>query len=286
MQQNKLKEKILYEITTGATPQQCADKYNVPAGTIRSWVSRMKRNVAKKKPATKDATQRKNETTKKATKKPKEPIIKLEDVDEELTEKQRLFCLLYLRNFNATQAAIKAGYSVNTAAEIGYENLTKPQIRAEIQRLKEIKAQSIMLSADDIVERYMRIAFADMTDFVEFGRVSVPVMGPYGPVEVENEETGEKQMVTEEVNDVRFKDSDAVDGGLICQIKQGRQGMSIKLEDRHKALDWLAGYFELNPMDRHKMRYDEERLKIEREKINNEKTAPEQGVMIVDDVDE
>jgi hypothetical protein len=34
----ELKEKILNEIATGATPQSCSDKYNIPAGTIRSWV--------------------------------------------------------------------------------------------------------------------------------------------------------------------------------------------------------------------------------------------------------
>lgn len=56
MPRNEVKEKILNEIATGATAKQCAEKYNIPAGTIRSWVSRMKcsatRNVATEKPAT------------------------------------------------------------------------------------------------------------------------------------------------------------------------------------------------------------------------------------------
>lgn len=47
-------------------------------------------------------------------------------VDSELTDKQRLFCIYYMQSFNATQSAIKAGYSRETAKEIGYENLTKP----------------------------------------------------------------------------------------------------------------------------------------------------------------
>lgn len=56
---NELKQQILNEIANGATAQQCADKYNIPAGTIRSWVSReKKRNVAGKSGATKNAAQR------------------------------------------------------------------------------------------------------------------------------------------------------------------------------------------------------------------------------------
>lgn len=47
--------------------------------------------------------------------------------------------------------------------------------------------------------------------------------------------------------------------------------MSIKLEDRQKALDWLSNFFEMNPMDKHKKRFDEERLKIERERLDLEK---------------
>ncbi|MNE91226.1 Terminase small subunit [compost metagenome] len=51
-----------------------------------------------------------------------------------LTAKQELFVQEYLKDLNATQAAIRAGYSPNTASETGYENLRKPQIAAEIEK--------------------------------------------------------------------------------------------------------------------------------------------------------
>lgn len=55
----ELKQQILNEIAAGATAQQCAEKYNIPAGTIRSWVSReKKRSAARGKSATKNAAQR------------------------------------------------------------------------------------------------------------------------------------------------------------------------------------------------------------------------------------
>ena len=50
-----------------------------------------------------------------------------------LTPKQARFCEEYLVDLNATQAAIRAGYSVESAGSIGSENLTKPEIRARIE---------------------------------------------------------------------------------------------------------------------------------------------------------
>jgi phage terminase small subunit len=206
-----------------------------------------------------------NVTNEKLSPKEEKKQIKKLDLDEaELTEKQRLFCLYYIKNFNATQAYLKAyNSSYDVANAEGYKLLVNPCVKAEIDRLKEIKRQSIMLSPDDIVERYMRIAFADMTDFVEFGQEEVPVMAMFGPVEVEDPKTGKKVPLTKIINVVRFKGSDMVDGGLICQIKQGKDGASIKLEDRQKALDWLSNFFEMNPMDKHKKEYDKRKLEIE-----------------------
>lgn len=276
MVDHKLRQRILDEIAIGATAQHCAEKYNIPAGTIRSWISRAKsreENTTTKKTATnsrnkataKKGTQHKRDKT--ATKRNatvlENPIIKLKDVNEELTDKQRLFCLFYIRNFNATQAAIKAGYSPNTARQIGYELLTNPHVRAEVQRLKEIKIQSIMITEDDIVERYMRVAFADMTDVAEWGIEEVIDYDPNGAIPIDKD--GNIKML--KLNYLNFKGSDQVDGGLICEISKGKHGLKIKLEDRQKALDWLANYFNMNPMNKHKMRYDNAVLKMREKEI-------------------
>lgn len=260
----ELRRKILDEIATGATPKECAEKYNTPAGTIRSWLSRerSKSNATQRKK--RSATKQRNATKKKQT---KEPKITIEDVSYELTEKQRLFCLIYIRNFNATQAAIKAGYSPDSARQIGCELLTKHNIRTEIDRLKEIKAQSIMITEDDIIERYMRIAFADMTDFTEFGTEMIPAIEPSGKQAVDDR--GNPLYIR--TNHLYFHGSDRVDGGLICEISKGKQGMKIKLEDRQKALDWLANFFNMNPVNKHKQKYDEAKLRLEQERLEIEK---------------
>ena len=194
----------------------------------------------------------------------------------ELTEKEKMFCIYYLRNFNATQAYLKAyECSYNTAAVEGCRALIKPKMKKEIAKLKKERAKSISLEPDDILERYMRIAFSDITDFVEFGREAIPVMTMFGPLETINPVTGLKEPVTKEVNTVKFKESTRVDGGLICQIKQGKDGASLKLEDRQKALDWLANYFSMDPMNKHKQEYDRQRLALEQQKINKQPDVPE-----------
>lgn len=176
---------------------------------------------------------------------------------QELTNKQQMFCLYYIKNFNATQAYLKAfGCSYNTAMVEGNRALINPKIRKEITRLKKEKVKAIMFDKNDLVELNMRIAFAVMTDFIEWGRNKVPVMGAFGPVEVEDKETGEKVQLMREVNEVRFKESSKIDGSLVCQVKQGKDGASIKLEDRYKAIEWLTNFFEMNPMHKHKKEFD------------------------------
>lgn len=147
--------------------------------------------------------------------------------------------------------------------------IVNDSVRAEIQRLKELKSKSIMLNEDDILERYMRIAFADMTDFVEWGQEEKIVIGQFGPVEYKNPVTGEKELLKENVNVVNFKDSSVIDGGLICQIKQGKDGASIKLEDRQKALDWLSKFFEMNPESKHKKEFDNKNLRLKQKQLDH-----------------
>lgn len=55
----------------------------------------------------------------------------------ELTPKQKQFCIEYLKDFNGTQAAIRAGYSKNTAQEISSENLSKPIIKEYVKKLAD-----------------------------------------------------------------------------------------------------------------------------------------------------
>lgn len=78
-----------------------------------------------------------------------------------LTEKQKRFVAEYLVDLNATDAAKRAGYSEKTAYAIGFENLRKPEIQEEIQRMREDQAKRTGITADRVLQEYARIAFFD-----------------------------------------------------------------------------------------------------------------------------
>lgn len=83
-----------------------------------------------------------------------------------LNNKQERFCEEYLKDLNATQAAIRAGYSKRTSYAIGHENLNKPEIEQRIQQLKKERSDRTKITADMIVKELALIAFANMKDFV------------------------------------------------------------------------------------------------------------------------
>ncbi|HHZ71241.1 MAG TPA: terminase small subunit, partial [Methylococcaceae bacterium] len=74
-----------------------------------------------------------------------------------LTDKQEMFCLEYIIDLNATQAAIRAGYSEKTAQKIGSENLSKPLIQARIAELMAERVDSIELDAKYVLKRLVEI---------------------------------------------------------------------------------------------------------------------------------
>jgi len=68
-----------------------------------------------------------------------------------------MFCKEYLIDLNATQACIRAGYSKKTARSLGCENLTKPYIHDEIQRLKAIREKKVGLTAEKVLKDIERV---------------------------------------------------------------------------------------------------------------------------------
>lgn len=249
----------------GMKYKEIAEKYGVTINTVKSWKTRYKWSKDGKKSVHtktgKVCTQKndKNNVKKEAIAEAVEQVIENAD----LTDKQRLFCVLYVKCFNATKAYQKAyGCSYATALTNGAALLGNTRIKNEIIRLKQNRLNREMLDESDIFQKYMDIAFSDVTDFVEFGQEDVPVMAVYGPVQVKDEETGEKKTLTKRVNVVRFKDSSEVDGTLIAEVKQGKDGASIKLPDRMKALEWLAEHMD--------MATEEQRARIENIKAKTE----------------
>lgn len=84
-----------------------------------------------------------------------------------MTKKQKRFIDEYLIDLNATQAAIRAGYSVESAREIGYENLIKPDIQQAIAKKMAERSRRTGVNQDRVILELARLAFVKMTDIVD-----------------------------------------------------------------------------------------------------------------------
>lgn len=84
------------------------------------------------------------------------------DMDMALTPKQERFVQEYLIDLNATQAAIRAGYSQKTASETGYENLRKPQISEKIQEAMKERSERTAITQDMVLKELAKIGFSDL----------------------------------------------------------------------------------------------------------------------------
>ena len=226
-----------------------ADQIGCSPATIRTWKNRYKWDNGGS-----ETFQKKSETKRNVSKKKIRDETTLDDgtketlQNDDLTPEQQIFCIYYSRTFNAAQSYQKAyGCSYESAIANGSRLLTNDKVRAEIERLKEIKRQQIVAGADDIVELQMRIAFADIGNYVSFGQK-----------EVTDLETDETYMVSV----VDLKESKNTDTQLIQEVKRGKDGVSVKLADKQKAIDWLSKYFLVHPDDKYKAEFDKKRAEV------------------------
>ncbi|MFS0776247.1 terminase small subunit [Neobacillus sp. 3P2-tot-E-2] len=221
--------------TSKVTLAALAEKYDIKIGTLKSRKSREGWSRGSPK---KVASKNKKVAT-------FEPVIENDD----LNDKQKMFCLYYIKYFNATKAYKKAYQcTLQTADTNGPRLLGNARVKQEIERLRAERQQGLFLDTKAILQKYIDIAFADITDFVEFGREEVTddLGNPY------------------EVNRVRFKESVDVDGTIVTEVKQGKDGVSVKLADKMKALEFLSKYTDLLS-DNDRKRLQDEKLKADTE---------------------
>lgn len=225
--------------TTKITFKALAEKHDVKEGTLKSRRSREKWS--------RDATNKKDATISKRMQPKKEryePVVE----SDNLTEKQRLFCIYYIKYFNATKAYQKAyECAYSTAMVEGHRHLRNPKISAEIDRMKEEQTNGLMLDVRDVLQKYIDIAFADIGDYVEIDDGGFMV---------------------------KVKPLDQMDTSIISELSNTENGIKLKLSDKMKALDMLAKYTDLLS-DNDKKRLQEEKIKtdIAKAKAETDKIA-------------
>lgn len=141
-------------------------------------------------------------------------------LDKKLNPKQRLFAKEYLKDLNATQAAIRAGYSKKTAAIQAHDLLRKPNIAAQVQKEMDERSKRTEITIDRVLKELARIAFADPRTVMKWG--------PDGVRLRDSEELTEDEAAT--VAEVSQTISDT--GGSI-KLKMNDKNTALQMAGRH-----------------------------------------------------
>lgn len=157
----------------------------------------------------------------------------VEEWETELTPKQRAFVREYLIDLNATQAAIRAGYSEKAARSVAAENLTKPNIASAIDAAMKLRAERTDITADRVLKELAKIGFADIRKAVKWQSAMI--------TEEDNPEGGDitviKTVVTNMVQMVASEELDDETAAAIAEVSQNTTGgVKIKLHDKRAAL--------------------------------------------------
>ncbi|GAB6037143.1 hypothetical protein JCM15519_17020 [Fundidesulfovibrio butyratiphilus] len=151
---------------------------------------------------------------------------------EKLTAKQAAFVLEYLKDLNATQAAIRAGYSVKNAGRISTELVSKSHIVEAIKEQQQAMARRTLVTADRVIAELAKVAFASMRNYVTVNEDGTPVLDFNNNAA----DLGVVSEITQETY-VEGKGEDARD------VKRTR----FKLYDKMNALSQLAKNLGITP---------------------------------------
>lgn len=158
---------------------------------------------------------------------------------KKLTAKQERFVEEYLIDLNATQAAIRAGYSEKKAGDIGRHNLQKSSIAEAIEQAKKERSRRTEITQDMVLEEIRAIAFSRFTDYASVIEVPVYVKNEYGervPLLNDDGEPVLKKAFDPKLTATLSEDQKRA----LAIIKRGRDGFEIKLHDKMKALELLC----------------------------------------------
>ena len=225
---DKKRDKAYNDYCNGMKYRDIAVKYGVSLSTVKSWATRHWKVATKDK---KLQPQPEKVATLQPKKKLKDKLLESVNGNEELTEKRRLFCLYYATSYNALQSYLKA-YKCDkeTAMASGSRLLRNVKVQAEVKRLRQIMQHHLDVGVSDLVQYCLKVVGADLGDYVTFNGFNV-----------------------------KLADSKTVDTSVVSEVKQGKDGISIKMEDKKWAWEMLAKYLGFDAMEELK----KEKLKAE-----------------------
>lgn len=157
---------------------------------------------------------------------------------EKMTAKQQRFCDEYLIDLNATQAAIRAGYSEKTANEQGARLLAKVSVQEYIQERKQERVARTEITQDMVLKELAIIAFSNAADYASVieKQAMVDVDGVTVPL---NDADGNPVMYRT-VEPVLTADLTEEQKKALSVIKRGKDGFEVKPYDKVRALELLG----------------------------------------------
>lgn len=197
----------------GMKYKDIAEKYGVTINTVKSWKQRYGWEKVKEGSHTKDkkvCTQKKKGVHTKKEIAPVQPEAEEKETNSGgLSEKRQLFCLYFAKYRNKVKAYQKAfGCSYETACGHASELWKNVEIQKEINRIMEEVRNEIKIDIKDLLQQQIDIARADINDYVDIST---------GHVRVQNN----------------------FDGTIVKEIKDTKEGISIKLYDKQKAIEFI-----------------------------------------------
>ena len=149
-------------------------------------------------------------------------------MQKKLTPKQARFVAEYLNDLNATQAAIRAGYSKRSACSQAFDLLRKPEIAAAVQARREKLAEKLEVTQELVVAELAKIGFANMADYMRAGPDGDPFLD-FSAL------TRDQAAALTEVTVDDFVDGRSEDARAVRRVK-------FKLADKRAALVDLGRY--------------------------------------------
>ncbi|AVK85279.1 terminase small subunit [Lysinibacillus sp. B2A1] len=251
--------------TTKITLADLAEKHEIKLGTLKSRKSREKwsRDATEK-----DATKITKVATIKEDASDDEVIYFSDDDESGLNDKQRLFIAYYVKCWNATKAYQKAyGCAYSTAMTNGNQLLRNTKIREGIIKVRDGLTEEALLDKRTLIQKWIDIAFADIKDYMKFGRQEEVIYNDDGQPELDMH----GNIKTYAFNYVHLNESTEIDGTLITEVKQGKDGITVKLADKMKALEFLSKHMDLlNENERKQLQNEQLKFSTEAKRIEIE----------------
>ncbi len=155
------------------------------------------------------------------------------DKKRKIKPRHRQFIDNFINTNNATQSYIDANYSIKGAGQAARKLLKKDHIQAEIARRRKEIARKANITADDVINEYAKIAFANSEDFFEWGVQEIEM------IQGSNVFKKVARILIKPPEEIQRDKKAAISG--IKETSKG--GLEFKFFDKQKALDSLGRYF-------------------------------------------